>query len=411
MVDGQWRDSLQGTSQGAITVSPRASVVPVGVCFDRIDSDVCACVTRSDWISLRLGKSIRQAIDVISKKSERAPDQEGLVSEEHPELFHYTSLSSLEGILGTNTLWATHALHLNDSSEMKLLFPKIEAQFAVDLKEAFGVGLGGQPEMLDEAEKYGGIEEIAKRDGSMIVQVMKSLMFGDSTSPGMGIPFITSFAIHKEKYYRQNGMLSQWRGYGCHEPIALVFDTLQLESLLTSECQLFEYSSWAIASAVYYEENLELKKCFPSLYQAIKNVSGDVALGFGDKEKSLKNFQKLIPKILIAVARLKHQAFSEEEECRIIVGVLHEGHGERIAELGQSRCLKTILHRPGPFGSIPYIELFRDLSEPLPIKRILIGPSINQVAHLESVKELVNRLAGDRSIELEKSEIPYVSTA
>ena len=49
--------------------------------------------------------------------------EEPPVSEEHLELFHYTSNSALRGILKTNTLWATRATHLNDSSEMELICP------------------------------------------------------------------------------------------------------------------------------------------------------------------------------------------------------------------------------------------------------------------------------------------------
>ena len=348
---------------------------------------------------------------MTSKEPEKSPNQEPLASEEHPELFHYTSLDSLKGILESNTLWATHANHLNDSSEMKLLFPKIAAEFAVILEQDFDVGPGRQPEMQQEAEKYGGVETIAKQDGIMIVNVMESLMFGDDTRNGMGIPFVTSFATHKEKYERQNGMLSQWRGYGSDEAVALVFDTAELESLLTSECHLFEYACCVVADAVYYKEHLDLQRVFQKLFETMKGVSGDIVHGYQDSEKSIETLGKLIPEFLIAAGRLKHQAFHEEQECRIIVGVLHESHAGRAAELGHTKSLKTIRHRPGSFGSIPYIQLFEDLGEALPINKILIGPSNNQAANLKSVQELVNRLARGRAIELTESEIPYVSTA
>ena len=348
---------------------------------------------------------------MTSKEPEKSPNQEPLASEEHPELFHYTSLNSLKGILESNTLWATHANHLNDSSEMKLLFPKIAAEFAVILKQLFDVGPGRQLEMQEEAEKHGGVEMIAQQDGSMIVNIMKSLTFGDSTSHGMAIPFVTSFATHKERYVCQNGMLSQWRGYGSDEAVALVFDTAQLESFLTSEYDLFEYSNCAIADVVYYKEQLDLPNVFPRLFEAMKGVSGDTVLGLRDDKKSLENLGKLIPELLKAAGRIKHQAFYEERECRIIVGVLHESHAGRAAELGHKKRLKTIRHRPGSFGSIPYIQLFEDLGEALPINRILIGPSKNQAANAESVRELVNGLARGRAIELTESEIPYVSTA
>ena len=39
----------------------------------------------------------------------------------YPELHHYTSYAGLSGILESQTIWATHFFHLNDSSEVSLL--------------------------------------------------------------------------------------------------------------------------------------------------------------------------------------------------------------------------------------------------------------------------------------------------
>ena len=38
----------------------------------------------------------------------------------HPELYHYTNLDGLKGILSTKSLWATHFANLNDSTEVIL---------------------------------------------------------------------------------------------------------------------------------------------------------------------------------------------------------------------------------------------------------------------------------------------------
>jgi hypothetical protein len=44
----------------------------------------------------------------------------------HPELFHYTDLQGLRGILSSNTLWATNYRYLNDRSELTLFRQKIK---------------------------------------------------------------------------------------------------------------------------------------------------------------------------------------------------------------------------------------------------------------------------------------------
>lgn len=41
------------------------------------------------------------------------------VAEEHPELFHYTNITGLTGIIQSQTLRATHYAYLNDSEEVR----------------------------------------------------------------------------------------------------------------------------------------------------------------------------------------------------------------------------------------------------------------------------------------------------
>ncbi len=46
-------------------------------------------------------------------------DKEFLSS--HPELHHYTTFAGLEGIVRSNTIWASHFSDLNDATEVILL--------------------------------------------------------------------------------------------------------------------------------------------------------------------------------------------------------------------------------------------------------------------------------------------------
>lgn len=349
---------------------------------------------------------------MILHKRKKNANEELSVSTEHPELFHYTSLQALAGILETNTLWATHADHLNDSSEMKLLWPKLESQFISYLKAAFEAGPGRDPEIREIAERHGGAAKISEMDGAMIVNMMRSLLFGSESRPGIGIPFVTSFTTHEEERHCQNGMLSQWRGYGGDQGVAIVFDSARLENLVHTEKGRFEYMCCLIKPAVYYDErefNLEVD--FPKLSNAMTNYSKDVVYGSNDGKKERKNREALALNLLPAIGRLKHLAFDEEKECRIIVGVLHESYGYEVAQLEGQRHVKTFHHRSGSCGSIPYIRLFEGLGEELPILRILVGPSRNQSANSEVVRELLDRFARGRAIRVQESEIPYVGTA
>jgi hypothetical protein len=53
---------------------------------------------------------------------------------ERPELFHYTNLNGLNGILESNSLWATHFSQLNDQTEVMLLQRSVTKKLASRLK-------------------------------------------------------------------------------------------------------------------------------------------------------------------------------------------------------------------------------------------------------------------------------------
>ena len=266
--------------------------------------------------------------------------------------------------------------------------------------------------------RLGGAAKVAESDGSMIVNLMRSKLLGDSTEPGWGIPFVASFTTHEDDNHRNHGMLSQWRGYGGDDGVAIVFDTKKLENLLETEYQRFEYFSCSIADAVYDKEDLDLAGHFPGLFDELRAFSRNSIEG--EKNQALHTLiNGVSEKLPSAVGRFKHQAFQEEHECRIIVGLSHESHHKELISSGgkSNKAFKKIHHRSGLCGSVPYIKLFEVIgdrngqNEEIPIARILIGPSRNQWVHLETVRELVCELAGERNIEVQRSEIPYVGTA
>lgn len=75
-----------------------------------------------------------------------------------------------------------------------------------------------------------------------------------------------------------------------------------------------------------------------------------------------------------------------------------------------SKRFKAIHYRSGSSGSIPYIKLFDGLSERLPITRVIVGPSRNQLSVLEQVRDLVQKHGLDPEV-VQLSEIPYVGSA
>lgn len=336
------------------------------------------------------------------------------VSQEHPELFHYTSIRALEGILESNTLWATHVRYLNDSSEMTLLWPMIEERFKGYMENVVKPVIRDRPEMKDEIEAHGGIESIINGDAFIMVETMKDLLIGTSEKPGIAVPFIISFSTHEKEYIKRNGALSQWRGYGSGDNVMVEFNTSAIEELLKFEAQEFEYFSCPIVPAIYYNKDLDIASSFPRLFETMKEFIlrmfhvHDEKYSDSDIHESIN---AMAMPLFLAVGKLKHEAFWEEYECRIIAGIPDERHRERYEnDSGKEVSMKKVHYRKGLTGSIPYVKLFENLNHALPIKRIVVGPSRNQLANAEMVHNLVDRVGRNSDIEVECSDIPYVGS-
>ena len=312
----------------------------------------------------------------------------------------------------TNDLWATQATHLNDSSEMTILWPKLEERCIAYLKQCIHDYFQYHPEKRAMFQTVEEINNVADQDGRTFVTVMRELLLGSTAKPGMGIPFIVSFATHGDEYARRHGMLSQWRGYGGSENVAVVFDAKELERLLAIEESRFVYLRCLIADAVYYSADMDLVKQFPLLFGEMKKFALDLVNGWNDdNEPHRSRLETLSSALLPAVSRLKHWAFHEENECRIILAVTDEHYRSQFEEYGHRDAeFKKVVFRSEPEGPVPYIRLFEGLGETLPITRILLGPSKYQYENLQTVHKIMNQYERGGKIEIKCSHIPFVSS-
>ena len=333
------------------------------------------------------------------------------ISEVYKELFHYTSIAALKGILKTNTLWATRIDHLNDYSEMELIWPQIKEYCTHCWKEAANSHKKADQDFAEKIACLGGIEVTAEQEGSRIAAMLRSSLRGEGRFEHFPPPFIVSFTTHNEdtvqdEYHRSQGMLSQWRGYASNSGVALVFDSRKIEKLLEQEGNRFTHLPWNVVDVIY-ERQPALKKHFPNLSQSLREWVDAQVQDPLNNELQLPIIEKLTQTLASAAAGLKHIAFHEERECRIVVWVVSESVREVDGWQEESdKQFKQIRYRPGACGSVPYIRLFEDSGIDLPITRIIVGPSQNQAAYFERIRELVK----DRGIAVETSEIPYVGS-
>ena len=348
----------------------------------------------------------------MTAQQTRIKSVEPKVSEVHAELFHYTSIAALGGILSTDTLWATCATHLNDSSEMQLLWPPMRDICTRFVEEEIRTL---HPEHSAEAKNY------AALDGPMIASLIRDKLLGGNGHAGWGVPYVSSFTTHEDDYHSNHGMLSQWRGYGGTDGVAIVFDTKEMEELLTRECERFEYFGCSVSEVVYHQDENNLVEQFSDLFEAVNIYVRHVMEGRNVHDTAvLDNLSTMSKELLPVVGRVKHHAFQEESEYRIIVGVPHEACYRAILEDGSqtAKPFKKLHFRPGVCGSVPYIRLFEKEGKGenshkciMPISRIIVGPSRNQSANIDSVRALLSDFVGHGKIHVQRSEIPYVATA
>ena len=155
---------------------------------------------------------------------------------EHPELHHYTDRFGLEGIWNSGTLWATHFSNLSDSKETQILREPLEFLLLESYKKIVEKKMRTSSQFRRYVANGGGSTTIAHDAIKNFVDALYEIAFL-SADGGMSEPYITSFCSHSKdnQYEQDNGILSQWRGYGGSGKFSLVFDTALLEHLLQKE--------------------------------------------------------------------------------------------------------------------------------------------------------------------------------
>jgi len=189
------------------------------------------------------------------------------VSEVYKKLFHYTTWDGLIGILDSKNMWATNYKSLNDYSEINLFRDKLVSLVLPYSNEIVKKLLKKFPKSINGINKKGGIEKVIRHEAELLVDAHYSAL-GDDI-------YILSFCgEHSSDAINENGLLSQWRGYGSGGGAAIIFDTEKLEKILDQESIRYEYSAMYIADVVYSDDEKNLmrkyQKILPSLQMLLK---------------------------------------------------------------------------------------------------------------------------------------------
>ena len=165
----------------------------------------------------------------------------------HPELFHYTTRQGLEGILKTQSLWATHYQHLNDSTEILLFKDRLKSILLPTAREIFTAMVFDNLIKPGEFDQHGGFEKVVAHDAAAFVDSCFSALHDE-------IYIASCCGTPSDEYVRRNGLLSQWRGYGSSGGFCIELDTRRLVALLKDEAQRFEHMGGYVADVVYGDD-------------------------------------------------------------------------------------------------------------------------------------------------------------
>jgi hypothetical protein len=255
-------------------------------------------------------------------------------------------------------------------------------------------------EIAQAIEQTGGLEIAPQLAAEGLVNSLYQVSFDRRDSFRFAEPYVTSFCTHADwPYERENGLLSQWRGYGGAGGYCLVFDTAKLAERLGREFETHYYIHISLAQVVYADGNLKVEDLFPVLLKRFEKFL-DVILGRGDW---LLRLQDSFGPFIAGVTSYKHQGFREECEIRAVTIPASQSVAGQVQVENPDVPLKPIKPPLLDERGRRFVSLFSDLDGNLSIRRIIVGPSVHQAENAERARALVGG-----AIPIKLSKTPYV---
>lgn len=301
-------------------------------------------------------------------------------------LYHYTDANALMNILnppsGPSVLRASEAIFLNDSQELTFALQHLAKQL-----DSFAAELPADARADDEppsAESYW--KAVALKTSAGL-----SRLLDDDLNTLRA--FVSCFC-------KDGDLLSQWRSYG-RGGFSIGFDPAMLQNLTPAGYDPPETSNRYLLfgptvrlEQVRYVSDAD-KSVDDSIVTTILPPTHHPAHGGMDIILSERE-------AIYQLCQIKHFAFHEEQESRLIYVARREDRGDGSED---SRYRPSVQFRSGPLTVVPYIELIFD---PVAIKEIYVGPGGEQELRLKAIKRFLHEINRD-DIELKLSDAHYRS--
>lgn len=320
------------------------------------------------------------------------------VSEAYVDLYHYTTAIGLEGILKTQTIRATHYEYVNDSGEFKSYFTNrlpnvLKSCVGIAVKQAYDTN----PVAKRNLDNAGGPEESTRRIEDELADAMTT------AAQTSFEPYIASFCGVKAGENLNDGLLSQWRGYGVDGGYAIVLDAEAIENLLLQELNERYYSYVLIGDVDYHDHRTDEKSKLEEmeLYEDQFKAAITKYILSGEEDDLAETFLPLIS----MSSKHKHIGFSEEAEVRVVAAPMSEDNIEEYNKSGAPPKNPVEIDFNIKNGLlVPYVTLFKNMK--LPIKKIIVGPHTDRLKRKKSVIKLLAKYGVEAEVIV--SEIPYV---
>jgi hypothetical protein len=290
-----------------------------------------------------------------------------------PEIvYHYTTSAGLQGIVESQSLWATDAEFLNDAQELQYGRTELCEALSRQAESIFSSGL-----LPDPASDYRG-PGLGGADYSRATMIRNAVEYltvsAGAEKKAEAVPtYVTCFC-------EEGDLLSQWRGYGSGGGFALGLrrdalgrmpspDQSHLQPGSTPQLVRVEYGPAAVSRMV----DRMLRDLAP------------VAAGHPGAAGWSAGAWRAVP----ALASVKHEAFSEEREWRLIAV--------------QNLSTETKF-RITTYGLVPHVELPLDLATA--VQDVVVGPGSHADLRALSARRLLMR-AGLRQVPVQISAAPF----
>jgi len=278
-------------------------------------------------------------------------------------LFHYTTSAALQRIVESKTIWATHFKYLNDREEFRI----------------------GERIVQDEAERLRS-QWSGEDPGSDVLDNFVRLHEKASLTK-ISTPFVASFS--------ENGdSLSQWRAYGDNGAgyaLGLAKFDLPDDAPRDADAALTLVKCQYDADAFRESVRATLKRVVGATEQFI---STGATCERDMREIFRRGVMFLLLHAVTDIPRLKHAAFREEAEWRLVVVP------------GQKESPITKF-RPSNRGLVPYVDIpLAPAERPLELGTTYVGPTQDPGSAEETLRAWLAQAGYPKAV-VKVSTIPY----